>query len=264
MDVAQTNLQLYNQLRREDRTLEELQLIHRAYEFTTTIYGAYLQPDGKPFLSHSVGVASIVAQLGLPIDFVAAAIAHNIYVNGDFGDGRSSSATRSRRRLVIDHLGERIEDLIFRFKDYRLTLRTIDDLLARLDGFDEDERHLLLMDLADHLEKYVDLGVLYYGQDRWARDVVEQRGDLLIEAANRLGHPDLASALWQAFSAVESEESSVSPTLRTSDGTKYLKLVVPRSCRRRLMPIVASRTQKWWRRARLGLRHALSPRQPAK
>ena len=251
--VAQTNIQLYNQLRRQDRTLEELHFMHRAYEFITTIYGGYLQSDGKPFLSHTTGVASIVSQLGAPIEVVGAGLAHNIYGNGDFGDGLSDIITNSRRNLVIAALGERVEDLISRFPRYRITLETIDDITARLDDFDEDERHLLLIELADHLEKYVDLGVLYYGDDRWARTIVEVHGDRLCQIASRLGQPDLGFGLSEAFGAVEAEETHVSDRLRTSDGRQYSALVVPRSCRRRAFPYLVSRIRKWTRRAYTGV-----------
>ena len=117
MFVAQTNIQLYNQLRRENRTLEELHFVHRAYEFITTLYGGFLQSDGKPFLSHSTGVASIVSQLGAPIEVVVAGLTHNIYGNGDFGDGRSKIITNSRRKLVISALGERVSNTAVTAKD---------------------------------------------------------------------------------------------------------------------------------------------------
>ena len=87
--VAQTNLQLYNQLRAQGYSQKELVIVHRAYEFLTTIYPGYFQADGKPFVAHTVGVASILAHLQLPAEFIAAGLLHNIYGNGDFGDGRA-------------------------------------------------------------------------------------------------------------------------------------------------------------------------------
>ena len=118
--IAQTNLQLYNQLRAQERSLSDLGLVRRAYEFLTTIYSGYYQADGKPFVAHPVGVASILANLGFSADFVAAGMLHNIYGNGDFGDGLNNTVTNGRRRLVRNEVGCRVEDLSYRFRALRL------------------------------------------------------------------------------------------------------------------------------------------------
>ena len=96
--VAQTNLQLYNQLRARGWSPAELGLLHRAYELTVSLYSGYFQNDGKPFVAHTVGVASILGHLERPAELVAAGLLHNVYTNGDFGDGRVYSARTARRR----------------------------------------------------------------------------------------------------------------------------------------------------------------------
>ena len=151
--------------------------------------------------------------------------------------------------MVVAALGEAAEDLISRFPAYRITLETIDDISARLNEFDEEERYLVLIDLADHLEKYADLGVLYYGEDCWAREIVELHGDRLCEIARCLDQPDLGFSLSEAFKVVEAEDKTLSGRLRSSDGRRHMTLIVPRSCRRRAIPYLASRLQKWGRRA---------------
>ena len=98
--IAQTNLQLYNQLRAQGYSDEQLVVVHRAYEFLITIYPGYYQADGKPFVAHTVGVASILGYLNFPVDFVAVGLLHNIYDNGDFGDGLRNVANTRRRRIV--------------------------------------------------------------------------------------------------------------------------------------------------------------------
>ena len=62
MTVAQTNIQLYNQLRREGRPREELVLTRQAYELAASLYSGYYQGDGKPFVTHGVGVASMAVK----------------------------------------------------------------------------------------------------------------------------------------------------------------------------------------------------------
>ncbi len=230
--IAQTNLQLYNQLRAQGRSLEEMVIVHHAYEFLTTIYPGYYQADGKPFVAHTVGVASILGHLGLPTEFVAAGLLHNIYSNGDFGDGLRNVVTEARHRIVRKEVGERIEVLIDRFRKSRIGRKTIKDISSRLDQLDQTDRNLVLMDLADYLEKYVDLGVCYWGNSRSLVDVVAKHGEQLITIAMRLGYPQLATMLAEAFE--QASEAEIPDSLRTSNGRKRLELVVPRSCRRRL------------------------------
>jgi HD domain len=247
--IAQTNIQLYNQLREAGRSLDELVAVHRAYEFLTTLYPGYYQADGKPFVAHSVGVASIVGWLDQPAEIVVAGLLHNVYGNGDFGDGRGAGVTPPRSRLIRETVGERVEGLLARLRDLRIRPDTLESVRRSLPERDETERRLLLVDLADHLEKYVDLGVLYYGNNDWVLGD-DRIGAELVEIANELRQPRLAEMLSDAFARVAAADIPVE--LRTSDGRRFLKLVVPRSCRRRLSPRLRARM--------LRMRRGLRPR----
>ena len=233
MTVAQTNIQLYNQLRRQGLPRDELVVIHRAYELLASLYSGYYQGDGKPFVAHCVGVASIVAELGQPPEIVAMALLHGVYGNADFGDGRASGTTPERRQLLREAVGAEIEQLVFRFHQQRPNPDTIENVRSRLDELDNTERRLQLVAVVDHLEKYVDLGVLYFGDDEdivsWTRRI----GDDLIELAEALDEPRLAGMVSAAFTEAEAARADVPAELRASDGSRELKLVVPRSCRLR-------------------------------
>jgi (p)ppGpp synthase/HD superfamily hydrolase len=246
--VAQTNLQLYNQLRAQGYSDEELLVVHRAYEFLTTIYPGYYQADGKPFVAHTVGVASILAHLQLPTEFIAAGLLHNIYGNGDFGDGRRYVATARRRRIVRKAVGDRIEVLIERFRRCRIRPKSALDILSRIDQFDEIDKKLIVMDLADYLEKYIDLGVCYWGDSESLADTAAKHGDTLVAIADRVGYPQLAAMLNEAFA--HASAAQIPNSLRASNGWKGMDLVVPRSCRRRLRPILSKQLNGLWRSLR--------------
>jgi len=246
--IAQTNLQLYNQLRAQGYSDEQLVLVHRAYEFLITIYPGYYQADGKPFVAHTVGVASILGYLDVAADFVAVGLLHNIYDNGDFGDGLRSVANAHRRRIVRDAVGETIEAAIERFPRCRIKLETLPNLVRDLDQLDESHKRLLVIDLADYLEKYVDLGVCYWGDSREVTDAVAKHGEALITIANRLGYPQLAAMLDRAFALAGAAQ--VPDSLRASSGWNELDLIVPRSCRPRLRPVLRKRLDGLWRIAR--------------
>src|SRR5204862_6114500 len=117
--VAQTNIQLYNQLRERGLSTDELAVVHRAYELLARLYPGYYQGDGKPFVAHGVGVASILADLGQPASIVALGLLHGIYGNDDFGDGAERGVTPFRRRLVRAEEGADLEELVFRFTGLR-------------------------------------------------------------------------------------------------------------------------------------------------
>lgn len=230
MPVAQTNIQLYNQLRRQGLSRAELVLVHRAYELLASVYSGYYQGDGKPFVAHGVGVASILAELGQPVEIVATGLLHGVYGNGDFGDGQASGGTPARRQIVREAAGDEVEELVARFTELRLHPDTIErdrQAIARLDA---TERRLQLMAIVDHLEKYVDLGVLYFGDDVEITEWTERIGPDLIELAGALGEPRLAAMVSAAFDEATAQSTNVPAELRASDGRRHLKLVVPRSC----------------------------------
>jgi hypothetical protein len=235
MGTAQTNVQLYNQLREQGRTVDDLALIARAYELLVTLYPGYFQADGKPFVAHGVGVASILADAGEPAEIVAVGVLHNIYGNADFGDGVKRGTTRYRRRIVRDAVGDQVEGLLARFQEIRIRGGDVEAARQALPTRSAAERSLLLVDLADYLEKYVDMGVLYYGQNDWALPASAAMRDQIVGLADALGHPALGAQLREALAAVTAQEP-VPDVLRPSDGRRYLHLVVPRSCRPRVAP----------------------------
>jgi (p)ppGpp synthase/HD superfamily hydrolase len=232
--IAQTNLQLFNQLRERELPLDELVEIRRAYELLTTLYAGHYQADGKPFAAHGVGVASILAWLDQPAEIVAMGLLHNIYGNADFGDGLEFTITPARRKLVINAVGPRVEQLLGRFQELRPAMQTIEDVRRELPGWNESDRSLVLVELADHLEKYVDLGVLYFGENDWIVGRTDSVGAELIEIANELGEPRLAEMLSKAFDEAAAQADGFPAELRPSAGRRYLELVVPRSCSPRL------------------------------
>jgi hypothetical protein len=262
--IAQTNIQLYNQLRERGLPLEDLILVHRAYELCTELYSGRFQADGKPFVAHSVGVASFLAELDQPSEFLSVGLLHNIYGNGDFGDGRLGCMTASRRRLVRDAVGNRIEQLLARFPVIRIDRQTISEIRRTLPDRDQDERRLIVVDLADYLEKCLDLGVLYYGQNDWMFGPIDRSGADMVRLASDLGEPKLADMLTSAFATIAAQREEVPRELCPSDLRRHSKLIVPRSCARRLRPRLRVRMATVRRRLRIRtrLRHLLSTARP--
>lgn len=232
--VAQTNIQLYNQLRGRKLTPGDLELVRRSYELAAALYAGYYQGDGKPFVAHSVGVASVLADLGQPLEIVALGLIHAVYETGDFGDGREDDVTSSRRRRVRDSVGAQLEELAHRFTEHRLNPDSIADIRRRLPELSDTDRRLQLVAVVDHFEKYVDLGVLYFGDNADIVSWTDRIGDQLVELSEELGEPRLARMVRAGFAEAAANADSVPAELRPADGRRRLRLVVPASCRTRL------------------------------
>jgi hypothetical protein len=89
-----------------------------------------------------------------------------VAANGDFGDGLNSVATKRRRRIVRGVVGEPIEAAINPFPKCRIKQGTLPSLMSSLNQFDEIDKKLIALDLADYLEKYTELGVCYGGHSQ--------------------------------------------------------------------------------------------------
>lgn len=209
--VAQTNLQLYNQLRREARSDDDMRLVRAAYELAVTHYSGYFGGDRKPFVAHTIGVASILASLGQPALMIAAGLLHNVYGNGDFGDGLHNAATARRRRLVRTAVGGAVEDVLYRFHTCRVRLDPDEGYRQRLARLAQLDNEVLLLDLADVVEKHVDSSVLYHGNGSWISDPIGRHDAFLVDIARRIGQPALAVMLERQFAEVAADPGFRTP-----------------------------------------------------
>ena len=241
--IVRNNLQLYNELRRQGRSDAELALVKAAYELGARLYSGYHQSDGRPLVLHTVGVAGILALQRMPAEIIALGLIHNVYGNGNFGDGRSYVYSTYRRSVIVDAVGPEVADLVKRFGDRRITSKTIDRTEAEFDSLDRTDRHLLAVELADYCEKYLDGSVLYFGDASWITDEVTAIGDRLIGLAERLDLPDLAALMSELFRSVE-RQAPVPAALVAGPKHKYPYLLMPMSARRRFRTTLSG----WYRR----------------
>jgi (p)ppGpp synthase/HD superfamily hydrolase len=160
MPYAQTNVQLYNQLRAANWADEDLRHVQSAYRLAMRVVAGHYRANEKPFVAHLVGVASILASCGAPPTVVSAGLLHAVYRHGEFGDG-SRGASEDKRREVRRAVGAACEELVARYAACRWSLEMLQDLLARAPGFSPIEAAVALMKLADTLEDFDDRGHEY-------------------------------------------------------------------------------------------------------
>ena len=160
MAVAQTNLQLQNQL--DERGWSEADRIRvgRAYTLACELFAATLRPSGKTFLAHVLGTASIAVDSGASADEAIAAILHAAYFHGDFGDGRSGT-TDEKRAEVRRVVGSAAEQLVHDYGAWPWRERIAALQQNGAEALRPDERQLAHLRIANEIEDWLDLAVAY-------------------------------------------------------------------------------------------------------
>src|SRR5436309_10586495 len=108
---AQTNLQLYAELRGGKYSAADITCIRAAYELAMVLFTGRYRGSGKPFLAHLVGTASILTSMQVRAPVVAAGLLHASYTQGEFGNGWSGTDPVKRERLRTA-VGAEVEDLV--------------------------------------------------------------------------------------------------------------------------------------------------------
>src|SRR5215468_4575510 len=171
---AQTNIQLYNQLAELGYTAEDARRVHRAYGLAMQLFTGSYRGSGRPFLSHLVGTASVLASVRAPIEVVTAGLLHSAYSYGEFGN-YWRGPDQAKRAQVVTAVGEEVEALVLGYTRLPWTVETI-GALADTAASSKDSQ-ILLIRLANEVDDHQDLGMLY------------------VSAVERLGYPALALEL---------------------------------------------------------------------
>ena len=228
--VAQTNIQLFNQLSRSGYSTSDLTLVYKAYYLATELFPGYLHGNGKVFIANLLGTASILGSVGAPAELIAAGLLHAVYPRGDFGDG-TRGISDSKRKQIRESVGEKVEKYVARYTTFRWKIDTLADIKQNLNNFDSFNRNVVLLRLADDLEGHLDMGVLYRTEraERTTKSKYVNGNDkLIIQIAVDLGYDSLANQLELAYQ--EETLANVYPELRSqSNGGKWL---LPKSYQR--------------------------------
>jgi hypothetical protein len=242
---AQTNIQFFGQLQRQGYSTEELTLVRDAYGSAVQLFTGLYRPSGKTFIAHAIGTASILSDLHVCANLIAAALLHAAYEHGDFGDGTKGISAK-KRDWVRQAVGEQVEEYVARYTALRWNRKTIP---AIYEGFDELrplDRDVLLMRLANELDDLSDLGILYCLKAEPKLDHHVRFCPMLIDMADKLGFPDLAAEL--AHTLTDTQSAEIFPGLRSHQ--PGVILIAPRSyCRR---PATALRQELASMRMRFG------------
>ena len=242
-NYAQTNIQLYGQLLAAGYSKEELRRIRDTYALAAVLFSGRVQPSGKTFISHVVGTASILASLGSNSELICAALLHNVYKNGEFGN-RKPGVSHRKRREMKSVVGDAVEGYLAAFVGLPWRRKQIASMGNKLDTLDAFERGALLIRAADQLEKLLDLEVLYYAQGHSRQCLANAL--VYEEISKKLGVPELGAEIEKFLKLCQSSKIP-SALCRESNNNVSTGIVVPRSYRLKICRLVADQASAWLR-----------------
>lgn len=231
---AQTNIQLFNQLRSEGYPNTDITCIRDAYQLTIQLFTGAFRASGKTFIAHLVNTASILASLHVPVKVVAAGLLHATYAtytHGGFGDG-IKGISDIRRQQVKGAVSKDIEEYLARYAALSWNKQTIPVIFQHFDTLDSIDRDVLLVRLANELEEYLDFGILYCGNFKH-QQYINYDSHLIVEMAQKLGFPALAVQLENSFKEVSSSE--IPEELCNQNRQDVSFRIAPKSYQKRLL-----------------------------
>ena len=226
---AQTNIQLYQQLHAVGYGGEDIGRVREAYGLATKLFASQLRPEGRPFVCHLVGAASILAMLGSRRGTTIAGLLHSAYSHGDFGQGRGQ-VTSGAQDAIRAAVGPEVERLLACYARHPWNRTTAENWLGNVTQLDPDMRQVALIRLADVLEDALDQGL------QRSSKVFNPNRDVpmadLVRLADAVGCPEIGAALRAVHDAPENETDL--EAMRDLHVGSYV--VCPPSWREKILP----------------------------
>lgn len=246
---AQSNIQLFNQLIASDYSENEITCIVDTYKFAMNLFTGIFRSSGKTFLAHLVGTASILVELKAPVEVVSAGLLHAAYASGEFGNGIKGT-NQEKRSQVKRVVGQKVEEYIYTYTLWPEEDRPSISAADYVNTLTPLEKDVLLIRLANHLEEYLDLGMLYSGHGRQNK-YIKDENYISVELAQVLGFSSLAAELNTVFNEVYSTTiPSVLANITNHNGSYLLP---PKTHQKRLSVVL----YYWLVRLRSGIARRL-------
>ena len=199
--LAQTNLQLYQQMRAAGYDRDDLWRVAGAYELAVQLFAARFRAYGKPFVDHLVGTAAVLAHLRVPVALVIAGLLHASYEQGDFGfvfRGNTKASSR-KRRYLRQRAGTTVDDYVYRYTNLLWNEANIADLQRDIACLDGVQRDVILIRLANELDDQRDLAMLHITDPRKRLALIRSSGKVIVAIARQLGQRQLGDELARVF-----------------------------------------------------------------
>ncbi len=198
-NFAMTYPQFMSQAIEFGKSEQDLVYLRKAYKTAERLFDGIYRGQHVPFICHVVRTASILLAEQASIEVIAAGLLHAAYAVGCFSDFCHGKATTEHRSEIERELGKSVELLVFDYNQFLWYQKEcVQDHADQLESYGDHEKNLILMRLANDLEDYLDLGMVYRGAFPY-RAKIEAYGDKAVELARRLQRFQLAEELQRAF-----------------------------------------------------------------
>lgn len=239
-EPAQSHLQLYRQMHEAGYAPADFAPVRDAYEVGMELFSACYDSSLKPFVVHGIGTASVLASIRQPAAVVAAGILHNVYWNGNFGDGTRGISRRKqeelRRRLGID-----VEQYLERFGSLKWTEQTLPGIVNDFDRLDDVTRTTIVIRLADHVDHFYDEAMALSPNAANRQKLEARKMPFLVELSEKVGFPELGEEM--RLGLERSLAVDLPDLLRRESDWHFSFRITPRSDRTKL--ICALRERLW-------------------
>jgi len=235
---AQTNIQLFNQMYELRYNEQEIATVKRSYDLAMTLFTGRFRGSGKTFIAHLVGTASILASVRSAPHIIAAGLLHAAYDSGDFGDSKEGVSS-AKRDYVRASVGAVVEEYIASYSELRWDQQVARSVHDKLDSLNQFEKDIVLIRLANELEDYLDLGILFCGIKKRTQAGYGDLSECIYRTiAQKLGFTELAE-LWE----MEFEKTAIASAQPRfeSIGSRDFSFVVPPLSYKRLMDVLVKR-----------------------
>jgi len=202
---AQTIVQLLKQLYDQGYSKADLERVAIAYKFPAQLLAGLYRPSGKTFIAHVVGTASILCELHVRCELIAAGLLHAAYEHGDFGT-YLKGISPAKRDVLRKNVGEEVENYVERYTAFRWTKETMPVIHGAFHAFNQIDRDVLLIRLANELDDLLDFGILYCFDAADKRRYYARARHMMVEMAEKLGFSSLAQEMEQVLGAAFSME----------------------------------------------------------
>ncbi len=215
---ARTWPQLSNQLIAMRLPVEEIKRVHASYTLSIDLFGSMVRANEAPFLAHTVGTASILAVHGAPTTIVCGGLIHAAFTHGTYATPPDKPLIKANRVAVANRVGPEVEVLARNYRRYRPAEMPVP---ADAGGYDEDHASVLLIRAANHLEEYLDCGLIYTNKVQSQGQEVMQHSRLLLPALGYdrlLAEMEAAERLMAEMTAPEQLPTSAATVSRKIAG----------------------------------------------
>ena len=170
------------------------------------------------------------------MEIVIAGMLHAAYASGEFGDG-ARGITNTKRAQLKRTFGQKVEEYVYRYTLWPEEDKPSTSAADYVNVLTSLEKDVLLIRLANQLEEYVDLGMLYSDHGRQSKYVSDENY-IFVEVAQVLGFPSLAAELKVVFDEVFS--TKIPPILANITEHSGSYLLPPKTHQKRFSVALSS------------------------